>query len=393
MNKKSKKIEKQSIEKQKNEKKPKNDVLKDIQDKSKKIADKYYIGYTTRVVICAVCFFTCMLLSFFFLTKTLQVEEAKVVNYQEMGNLDYKVYLKPNEFYEQEYLGKGKYYIASIIKNITVDMSYQFLIEQPVDTNFSYQIVAKLSIAGDQGKNTLYEKEYILVDKKATPVTGTTMQSIKENVVIDYDYYNDLANRFKSTFGVDATSDLTLYMRVNKSALNSKEEINVNETSNMSLTIPLTQKTLNVQLNDTGINNTRSIVKESKVSFGNIFFGILCFVIFIIAVASILKTLELLFVLVPKKSKYDKYIGKILNEYDRLIVETPSDLRTENKEIIKIKRFEELLDARDNLKRPIMYHVLVPHQKCQFYIESENIVYLLTIKSPDLETADTANKK
>lgn len=387
MNKKSKKTEK--IQK---EKKYKVD-LKGIQDWAKNLADKHYISYTARVVICAVCFLTCMLLSFLFLTKTLQVEEAKIVNYQENGSLDYKVYLKPNEFYEQEYLGKDMYYIASIIKNISVDINYQFMIEQPVDTNFSYQIVAKLSIAGDQGKNRLYEKEYILIDKKLQPVTGTTIQSIKENIVIDYDYYNDLANRFKSTFGVDAASDLALYVRINKSALNTSQEININEMSNMSLTIPLTQKTLNVQLNDTGINNTKSIVKESKVTFGNIFFGILCFVIFILAVAFILKTLELLFVLVPKKSKYDKYISKILNEYDRLIVETPTSPRTENKEIIKIKKFEELLDARDNLKRPIMHHTLVPHQKCYFYIESENIIYLLTIKATDLETADVSTKK
>ena len=387
MNKKSKKIEKQKIEK-----KPKKDGLKDIQKWAKKLADKYYIGYTTRVVICAVCFLVCMLISFLCLTKTFEVEEAKVVNYQENGSLDYKVYLKPNEFYEQEYLGKGKYYIASIIKNITADVNYQFIIEQPVDTNFSYQIVAKLTISGDQGKNILYEKEYILVDKKLNPTTGTTIQSIKENVVIDYDYYNELANRFKATFGVDATSSLTLYVRVTKAAVNASQEININETSSMNLTIPLTQKTLDIQLNDTGINSTKSIVKESEVSFGNVFFGVLCFVIFILAVAFILKTLELLFILVPKKSKYDKYIGRILNEYDRLIVETSSELRTENKEIIKIKKFEELLDARDNLKRPIMYHVLVPHQKCQFYIESENIVYLLIIKAPDLENFDTVNK-
>ena len=333
-----------------------------------------------------------MLISFLCLTKTFEVEEAKVVNYQENGSLDYKVYLKPNEFYEQEFLGKGKFYIASIIKNITVDMNYQFLIEQPVDTNFSYQVVAKLSIAGDQGKNTLYEKEYILVDKKLDPIASTTMQSVKESVVIDYDYYNELANRFKATFGVDAASSLTLYIRITKAAVNASQEININETSSMNLTIPLTQKTLDIQLNDTGINSTKSIVKESEVSFGNVFFGVLCFVIFILAVAFILKTLELLFILVPKKSKYDKYIGRILNEYDRLIVETSSELRTENKEIIKIKKFEELLDARDNLKRPIMYHVLVPHQKCQFYIESENIVYLLIIKAPDLENFDTVNK-
>lgn len=387
MNKKSKKTAEVKTEK-------KNKVgLKGMKDSAKKFADKHYISYTMRIVICAVGFFLCIGLSFLFLTKTLDIEEEKVVNYQEIGTLDYKVYLKPNEFYEQEYLDKNMYYIASLIKNITVDANYQFIIEQPVDTNFSYQVIGKLTISGDQGASKLYEKEYVLVDKKLPAATGTTVQSINEPIVIDYDYYNEVANRFKSTYGVDAQSDLTLYIRVNKTAKNEAQEININETSNMSLTIPLTQRTLDIQLNDTGINSTKSIVKESKVSFGNIFFGILSFVIFVISVAFILKTLELLFLLVPKKSKYDKYVNKILSEYDRLIVETPTSPRLEGKEIIKIKRFEEMLDARDNLKRPIMYHVLVPHQKCYFYIENDNTIYLLTIKATDLEGTEEKKPK
>lgn len=386
MNKKSKKTEEVKTEKKKV-------GLGSIQDSAKKFADKHYISYTMRVAICAVGFLLCMGLSFFFLTKTLDVEEGKTINYQEIGTLDYKVYLKPNEFYEQEYLDKNMYYIASLIKNVTIDTNYQFIIEQPVDTKFSYQVVGKLTISSADGTNKLYEKEYILVDKTAPAMAGTTVQSIKEQVVIDYDYYNEIANRFKSTYGVDASSDLTVFVRVNKNAVNEAQELNINETSNMSLKIPLTQRTLDIQLNDTGINQVKSIVKESKTTLGNVFFGILCFVVFIIAVASILKTLELLFLLVPKKSKYDKFVNKILTEYDRLIVETPTSPRLENKEIIKIKRFEELLDARDNLKRPIMYHELVPNQKCWFYIENENMIYMLTIKSADLETPVENKKK
>ena len=76
-----------------------------------------------------------------------------------------------------------------------------------------------------------------------------------------------------------------------------------------------------------------------------------------------------------------------------MIVETPTAPILENKEIIKIKRIEELLDARDNLKRPIMYHSLVEHQKCYFYIENQNTIYLLTIKETDLQQASENKKK
>ena len=50
-----------------------------------------------------------------------------------------------------------------------------------------------------------------------------------------------------------------------------------------------------------------------------------------------------------------------------------------------ISKFEELLDVRDNLKLPIMYYVVTKHTKCCFYIKHNDDLYLLTIKSVDLE--------
>ena len=93
-----------------------------------------------------------------------------------------------------------------------------------------------------------------------------------------------------------------------------------------------------------------------------------------------------------KKSIYDKYVDRILNEYDRLIVEngTGPDLVKNN--IIKISRFEELLDVRDNLKLPIMYYVIAKHTKCCFYIKHNRDLYMMTIKAVDLEESNNEKK-
>lgn len=373
----------------------KNILTKKIDIKNNKIKDFFstlYIGYPARVAIFFLSFLISILLSMFFLTKTFHVEEAKVTNYQESGNLDYKVYLKPNEFYEQPFLGSGMTYIASIIKNISIDMNYRFIIEEQVNTSFSYKIMGKLFIGDSQGKK-LYEKEYLLKEVKDVVINGQNIQNINDNISIDYDYYNQLANSFKSTFGVDATSKLIISTVVDKNIKNEEKNINLNGSNQMSLTIPLSQRTLEIALDNTSLNNKNSIVDEKKTSLGNIAFGVISAVLFIGSVACILKSLELLFLLIPKTSKYDKYIKKLLTEYDRLIVETPTEPRMLDKEIIKIKRFEELLDARDNLKRPIMYYNLVSHQKSYFYIEKENTMYLLTIKATDLEVKDENKKK
>lgn len=370
-------------------------VILDTTKKEKKPKFKLpYLGYSARIGIFLCLFVILMAMSFVFFGSAIKVEEAKVSRYQETGVLDYKVYLKPNDFYESEYLDKNMFYIASLIKNVTIDLNYQFVMDVPVDMNFSYDIVGKLAITAPEGSNTLYEKEYVLKSGQRSAVQNQNIHNIKDTLVVDYDYYNELANRFQSTYGISGNSQFTIYVRINKDIKSEENNINVMDSNQMSLSIPLSQRTLEIKMNDTGINNSQSIVnQEEEISFKNIAAGIFCFVVFVGAVASLLKLLELLMMMAPKESKYDKLIKKILNEYDRLIVETPTDLRMDNKEIIKIKRFEELLDARDNLKRPIMYHVVIPHQKANFYIEKDTTIYLLTMKAADIEDDNKKSNK
>lgn len=346
---------------------------------------KIHFSYFKRLVLSGLSFALLLSLGLTFLYKSLEIEEAQMIKYNETGSIDYKVYLKPNQFYETDYLGKGMYYIASLIRNIYVDLDYKFVIGVPTDMTFDYDIVGKLVISDDSGKNKLFEKEYTLKTKVIETLKNKSIYHIKDNLTIDYDYYNNLANSFKSTYGVVGESKLQIYIRVNKNVTNEEQNVNVKGQKQMTVEIPLTQKTLDVKINDKGINSSDEIVKDSHVSVGNVVYGVLFIISFILFVASVLWFLELLFMIKPKRNKYDKFVKKIITEYDRLIVETETKPRLENKEIIKIRKFEELLDARDNLKRPIMYHTVTKHQKCYFYIEKDNTIYLLIIKAVDLE--------
>ena len=49
-------------------------------------------------------------------------------------------------------------------------------------------------------------------------------------------------------------------------------------------------------------------------------------------------------------SKYDKYINKLLREYDRLIVDTSTKPNVNDYNVLNIKSFSELVDVRDNLR-------------------------------------------
>lgn len=350
-----------------------------------------YIDYKTRLLTHSLTFLSLFILTVLFLQGTFGVVASKNINYNETSNLDYKVYLKENNFYDTNYLGKNKVYIANLIDNIEVNFRYNYYIEEPTNVDFNYSIVAKLTIDDGTSKNNYFEKEYILLSNQKKELKQGTNYNLDEKVKIDYSYYNGLANSFKQQYGVDTTSNLTVYLKVNKKT-DIESSQNAYENSTMYVKIPLSEKAINIELNYQDINNSNYIIQGTDSKVDNVIFGVLAIITLIASLIFAVQIIRLLTLLRGKKSIYDKYVEKILNEYDRLIVENDTGPNTNDCNVIKISKFEELLDVRDNLKLPIMYYVVTKHTKCCFYIKHNNDLYLLTIKAVDLEQKQEENK-
>jgi len=156
----------------------------------------------------------------------------------------------------------------------------------------------------------------------------------------------------------------------------------------MVLNIPLSEKSVDISLDYDDINNESKVLDNSRFVLDNIVYIFVSVILIILSLVFMVKGMRLSKYLIRKKNIYDKYVEKLLSEYDRLIVETTSppviSIEDKNK-IINIEKFTELLDVRDNLKQPIMYYVVTKHEKCHFYINSGEKIYLTTIKKVDLE--------
>lgn len=364
--------------------------LNNVNDEKSKTNNKVYIGFNTRLFFSIFMFIILLIFGFVFAFKSLDFIEQKSINYSEKSNLDCKVYLKKNEFYSEEYLGKNMLYVASLIDKITIDFNYNFTSDENINLDFEYKIIGKLLITDSDEKNSYFEKEYVLLESKNTSITDGNNQSIKENIEIDYGYYNTIANRFKTSYGVDTSSKFVIYFVVNKD--NSEENIIINNVSLMSISIPLSERAVNISMDYQDINNTNNIISNSNVIIDNIIYVIVAVIFIIISLVMLVKSIRLLTLLKTDKSNYDKYINKLLTEYDRLIVETSTAPITSGNNIIRINKFQELLDVRDNLKLPIMYYVVNKHQKCYFYITYENKIYLNVVKAIDLVENDDKKK-
>ena len=352
--------------------------------------------FLLKLFLCAFFFGLFVILGFKFITNALSTNSDEKLHFQEKGNVKYSVCLKDNDFFEDECLDSDMSYVASLIKNISLDYNYQFNgnIDNLV-SSVDYEVVAKLIIENNDTKTKYYEKEYVLIPKITDSVKNNgTLYNLNKKVNIDYEYYNNIATKFKSQYGVASQSYLEVYLNTYNNA-NSKYT-DIPTSAQISVRIPLSQKAIEINFNTQEINIDIEKYIISKAVIINDYQKLIAGII-----SLFLSLLFLSFTIViikrytKKLSKYDKFINKILKEYDRLIVETATFPDEKKYNVLLINNFNELVDVRDNLRTPIMFYNIKDHKISIFYILNDNNLYLYIVNSKDINDGDKKyeNKK
>lgn len=354
----------------------------------KKIYFSFNMRVLTNIIIMAIL--VCALV--YTSIMSFSITKRQYINYSENSDIDYKIHLKDNNFYDEEYLGKGMAYVASLIDKIHINYKYNYSVDKKSNLYIKYAVKAKLVIASQSNANVFFEKEYDLSKEVVEDVMDKYGYSIsKDDVVIDYNYYNKLANDFKSRYAVNTNNRLEVSLYVTeKSKPNNIYDLS--NTNKVTLVIPLSEREVNISFDNKNINvekqlisNPAFIVKDTKLAIVS---GVLAVLLFI-SIISLMKKLSLTS---SETSKYDKYVNRLLRGYDRLIINIKNKPNSEEYNIIKVERFEELIDVRDNTSQPINYFVVTPHQKCEFFVINKNNLYTYVVKASDFD-GDSNNGK
>ncbi len=104
-----------------------------LENQTRKRPHRFYYSFKLRLIINSFLLVFLLIFGINCLLRAFYIEEIKGINYSEHSNLDYKVYLKENDFYEDEYLPKDMIYVASLIDKIKIDFNYRFVIDESVD--------------------------------------------------------------------------------------------------------------------------------------------------------------------------------------------------------------------------------------------------------------------
>lgn len=297
------------------------------------------------LLLVAVILFTIAGLVFYYESKN--IITTALIPYEEHGNTVYKVHLSDSTYYNKEYLEEGMQYISSIIDYIDINFKYDADYEKVKSYDVSKNIVANITITdADNKEKIIYTKSEALVDSRDT----MEKLSLDDNVRIDYIKYNNLVNEIKSKYAISAKSMLTISYNV----IYSSEEAGLSVAKRMVVDIPLSEQMINITKQNI-VRNSDVYVGQSNNSIVNSIMSLLMILMFAVALLLLLVLILKVKKRISQESKYDRFIAKVLREYDSYITEAKGDNSITNKDVIKINSFKELLDVRNNIDKTIVY--------------------------------------
>lgn len=131
--------------------------------------------------------------------------ETLLESYEQSGQYDYTVYLKPNTIYEQSQLPPGDIFFTQLVDHISMQYQYKFNSDQSYeDQQFLYSVSAKF------GSEGFWEKEIVLL-----PTTITTESDFSVTFALPIDESMAIQDTFMNETRANLTNPkLTLNVHV-----------------------------------------------------------------------------------------------------------------------------------------------------------------------------------
>lgn len=322
--------------------------------------------------------------------KAISKKEDSVMHYSDNSQLDYNVFLKENDFYTTPSLPKDRLYVSTLIDYIDAKFNYNFHVVEDLNLGYKYSISAKVEVQGDSNKN-IFEKEEILVSEQDVEKVLNKQFSISENVKIDYDRYNELASSFINEYGITAKANIIVSLFVDVVGTHDKFDKKMNDSAVVSFVIPLANKTTEIKMNYDLTNNSNVVFEYGKTSITHPFLFVFAILIAIGDIAYVCYQMVHYLIIRDGKVRYQEKLKKIFRDYGRYI--SKKSMTAHTKEIMYtvslrteiVRTFDDLINVRDSIQKPILFYESVPGEQAIFYIIDTKVSYIYIMSARDLD--------
>ena len=331
---------------------------------------KVYLSFQARVTLLIIGIIILFGAACFIIISTLNSNETKKIDFVEKTTIHYDVCDENSKC-----LKEGDVYKSDDASKVHIDYHYEALFDEAIDYDLNYhvEVVHKIFDQYDSNKVS-YEDENKILDDKSV-VKGTNPAVADLNVELDFQKYYNFVNEFKEEYSANAESIVTVILYMDDG----------NETRNVGeVDIPLSRKEFDVTRKEVNDSKQVYLLEVKDWTNTNTLYIVVGSIFVLLSLFLLFHLTRLSLAITGKKSKYQEYLMSILNEYDRLIVIARDGFETNvEKKIIKVYTFEELLDARSILNKPIIYS-RINNVKSEFLVEDEEVIYKFVLKEADM---------
>lgn len=317
--------------------------------------------------------------SFILFKKSMNNYSQDIINYNENSLIDYKVYLKENNYFDEPFLGENKVYITSLIDYLDIDFSYDMDLNAKRNGKYVYSIIGIMSANVNNTDKDYWQKTYKLLDSKEVKYDDLDKIDFKEKIKIDYQYYNNLLIKFKEDFKLSFDGVFKVILNV-ENYVESNTGYELKNQTTTSLEIPLTKATIEVPIKTNEVKEKNQLVGDLVYSDSYIYklFKGLSISVLISGLVLLSYGVYLIVKNIEKISHYNKELKRILKTYDGIIVNVSFLPNYDKLNLIDVSSFSELLDAHGEIRQPISCYKT--KRQATFILINDSIVWRYILK-------------
>lgn len=357
-----------------NEEKKTQVVKEDKNEELNKPKQKKHISFEVRIVIMIVCILCLFVGACLLILETVRNSEQDIVSYKETSTIDYNVCMLANRKYNVSCLNENLEYDSELTDTINVHFKYDVQFSTDISYNMYYHVEAVTSFHDQNDYSKIVHQDKDTIKSKVAIDDINNYISFDANVELDYQKYNDGAVYYRDRYFINSNVDVELILYLDEP--NDSRKI-------ASVTIPLGVPQFTIRKNVVSNVNGSIAIDGNFWNQYNAICALIASILIIVALFLLYRTTLLVLRVTSNRSEYQQRLDSILREYDRIIVIARGGYESNYvKEVVKLETFDELLEVRNELLKPIIYS-RVNDVKSEFLVEDDEKLYKYVIKESD----------
>ena len=305
--------------------------------------------------------------------KTDVVSEIKeTYKYTNKIKTDSHINLKENGYIKEEEIADEQTYLADLIKNIDLNLNYDYTGSKQAKIKYNYKIEAIVS-ATYTANNKTYDilNKVEKIKESETLETDKASFSINEELNIDYAKYHQMIKNFKQDMGINSVASLYVRLTVDTKGDIDSKEVNNQYVYNYNVSLGEKIALVDYKEQDEKSDAIRYEVEEKTEGDINVFNAIISAVVLGIGILMLKTTLKKTEKLNTIRNEFKLELNRIMRSCESKLVEIEDLNQIDLNSATRVKDISQLLKLSDEALVPIY---------CCIKDEPEQIAYFIVTK-------------